>query len=40
MISLEFIMLVATCIIVDYLWLTKGYYIMKRAVNFLYRDWE
>ena len=38
MISLEFIMLVTTCIIVDYLWLTKGYYIMERAVDLFYKD--
>lgn len=35
MISLEFIILVATCIIVDYLWITKGYYVMERVVNYL-----
>lgn len=38
MISLEFIILATTYIVVDYLWLTKGYYIMERAVNLLYGD--
>lgn len=36
--SLKFIILVITCVITDYLWLSKGYYIMERAVNFLYKD--
>ena len=38
MISLEFIMLVTTCIVVDYLWLTKGYYVMKHVVDLFYKD--
>lgn len=38
MISLEFIILVATCIIVDCLWLTKGYYIMKFIVDLFIKD--
>lgn len=33
--SLEFIIFTTVCTMASYLWITKGYYVMERVVNYL-----